>query len=130
MLAAVCMAIVLGQPGPACPSCGGPPHGSYPLAPLHPGFGGFWHILHGEMWGMSADKCPCTLGTFVPYGDPWAFQMHGGMLTPAPASAPATAPPPTTPAPAATVPPAAPAESGPSTNPPPPVNLPPLPDAN
>jgi hypothetical protein len=86
-------------------------------------------MLHGEIWGMSVDKCACPIGMFAPYGDQWAFQMHGGMI-PAPAAAPATSPPATRPAPAATNPPATPPANGAATNPPPPVNPLPLPEPN
>src|SRR5437588_12910119 len=92
MLTALGLAFLLWQPGPSCPSCGGQGAGHYPLATYTLGHGGVWQILQGEVWGLQANKCVCTLGSSVPGGDYWAFQMHGGFPVSAPVSVPVPAP--------------------------------------
>jgi hypothetical protein len=135
MLTALTLAFLLGQPGPPCASCGNQhASGGFPLTPTHPSFDRIWHVFHGELWGMQFNKCACDLGTPAPYGDAWAYHMHGGtsgpVVPPGPVSAPAPAPAPP-PAPATAAPPATPAGSvpDPGAAPAPPVTPPATPVA-
>ena len=100
MLTAFGLALLLGMPQPACsgPGCGA--SGYYPAnGVFHASSGKIWGYFKGDIWGCGADKCACMLGSYVPGGDNWAFQMHGGMPISAPISVPVSAP---SPAPVAT----------------------------
>lgn len=102
MLTALGVAFLLSQPDPSCVGCGGTGPGGFPVGHGHGS--GYGHraikrvldYCKGDLWGLQAQKCACTLGTYVPGGDNWALQMHGGVPVSAPVITPAPAP---TPAP-------------------------------
>jgi hypothetical protein len=131
MLTTLAMTLILGQFPSTCATCGS--HGSsggyegatgwFPLF-TDVGWERIRNACNGPILGLGANKCPCPLGTAVPYGDYWAMQMHGGFQsTSAPAPAATTTPPP----PAPTPPPARDAGSAPSSGAPARPEVPSLP---
>jgi hypothetical protein len=110
MVTTLSLMFLLWQPDPTCVSCGGSGYGGFPVEPGHghghKGLSHVWNYCKGEVWSLQVSKNVGRLGTYVPGGDPWAFQMHGGIpvsapvIVPAPAQAPAPAPSTTAPAPA------------------------------
>ena len=96
MLTALGLAFLLWQPDPTCIGCGGTAAGGFPLSHGHVHgnhyFSHVWDYCAGDVWGLQATKFASPVGTYVPGGDPWAFQMHGGIPVTAPVNVPATAP--------------------------------------
>src|SRR3954447_20849988 len=110
MLTAIGMALMLGLPQPGCSGQGGncfPPGacqqggttGFSPLGSCQKCFSRVCNVFKGDIWGFSASKCACPLGSYAPGGDNWAYQMHGGVMMTAPVSVPVATP---APAPAPT----------------------------